>query len=507
MITDLGLNIEVSDVEPKCVWEAANLAGVDGILSSRFVEKITSFILSKLVPVGISATVDVDEIRFSISVSKGSENIQSVILVVGSLFRFLSVFVPANIARRLWISFSRNLLKLRLVSQDLVDLESSLISNHYVPVDTPQALRKEWESSQESVQRSRVNQVLADVRSGLLADVNRKTVQLNINSGKQFKSAYVPRIVSHEAMLLVEKHFKSGNPFLISQVLSLFTILRQPEFSDPNAVSPRNSAIFFNDCVYLTIALSLIKDMDLSPDIVLLRAAASRSVSFFTTAVANRSCQHLKDVSDKAWALGLGNNQQMSLGEKACSNALSEIAVCLKEWKALDIDTDVQGIWSAMMVDPVLKEFTRQSVTCAKGAIGNARGRLMGSSPSAGSINSGIWSVFRKFTSEIENLVGSETLSVLNSWRAAVLIRMSLCGNTNDIYSSQSITQDEELYGVSKAGVESLLMCNPLLQGETKDRIKQLASKLVVSPNDVEIDSPTKREVKERDYGALFSRG
>jgi len=499
IITPNSIRIDTSVADPRDLWECASRMGIESVIASTLASKMTECIFSPILC--LKSIKSVTSTDFELAFAAGStDDPKSISDLLGAIFTFLPRFLSTSICRRVWIPLAPRLSKVFGYTETLANLENEVFQATGIPSDAPRYLVAGWDSLQKNMSESITNSALSDLRTRLLADMNRKTVHLNLNHAKQFQATYIPRSVSFEVLKMVQQHFKApSSGEVISKLMALFTTMRQPEFVDPRGLNPRNAGIYFNDCVYLTLALSLLKDLNMTPDIVLLRAAASRAISFFTRAVSNRAVQHLLESSDGSWAQGLITSQQVSIAEAACHNALGEIIGCSREWKALEIDAQVCDLWTAMIVDSIIKEMNRLALVSAKSAIGSKPGLLK----STGPINSGIWSVHRKFTQDIIQLLNADALSVLNSWRVTIAIRTALCGNSADINNAHPISDPDTLGGLSKNGIESLLACNPLLQGETKEKLGKYAEMLLHSEVS---DSSDKKMNDERDYGALFSR-
>ena len=512
-----SIRVESSLEDIANLWSCAARLGMVSTIASDLAAKVSDMILDRIVLCRSIQPVGLTDSEWSFMPGPSTRtDLKSIVDAVGSLFEFLAKVIPSEIyvsefVRRCWIPFTRELVRAYSVSAELAQLEASLALRGLLPTDIPMRLASGWEESQKTQQHSLLNSTLAELRSRLLADVNRKTVNININKGQEFKSAVIPRTVSAEAVniarsYLPDPHFHATVPAIVS----LFTTLRQSEFVDPKGLNARNAAIFFNDCIYLTIALSLTSEKAFTSDILLLRSAASRSMSCFIKAVAGRAVAHLAESASGSWDLGLGNQQQASAADGAVKSSIAEISACIKEWQALEIDESVQALWTAMLVERVTREINRLAVIAAKAAVAASRSAAKGilmSSSSSGLVNSAVWSVYRKFAQAVEALLTAQRLAVLNAWRVALRVRVALCGNQPDIVSMQPLTSDEDLYGISNEGFHTLLACNPLLQGESRDSLSHLADKLMMSGMEDGGNSPKRGIGEERNFAALFSRG
>jgi hypothetical protein len=95
-------------------------------------------------------------------------------------------------------------------------------------------------------------------------------------------------------------------------------------------------------------------------------------------------------------------------------------------------------------------------------------------------------------------------LAALLSWTVVARIALALSGSQTDIMGLEPWPADEGLYGLTSTGFESLLACNPLLQGESKETFKRLLAQFVAHGGEM---SPHKAPQfpEDRNIAALFN--
>lgn len=512
IVQDHLISMDSSVYDGMTLWDCACKLMLEDSVLTDLVGKIQRCLV---VHIPTCRSFRVTASTFELTSGQAVSDATTVSTVTLSLFSFLSHIVPASVfgdfSRKLWVPLAQKLIKAGGgYSAQLGDLETSLVQKSLIPHDVPRNLAEGWKKAHCNQMQSAISGNLAKVRSRLLVDVNRKSVHLPVS--QLTESQFLPRVVSLEATVIAKEYLDppSVSREIVSKVVALYCALRQPEFTDPNGTNPRNASLFFNDCLYFTVAFSLTERIDFSSEILLLRSAASRSMSAFLSAVSSRAIAHLTGASDRAWSQGLANNSQVSVAESSISHSIAELTACIREWKTLGVQAELISVWTLMALDPVIKEMNRLTVVCAKSAVSaskKAGGILMSSSSSP--VISAIWSVYRKFVQLVQDevLPSEESGDVLNSWAAAKAIRKALCGNQSDISSSEPLAQDEEQYGVARVGIDSLLACNPLLQGYSKESFKSFGDRLMLTvTDDIRTDPSRKVSASEKDFASLFSR-
>ena len=494
-----GVRIDVEfsniNVTRESLWESARLLSLEtrmlGFIVRLCISELVDGLMSgELAPESILMSETSWAIQRKESMKKTSD-FSGIAYALNSLILFIEGHIPEGelrleFGRRFWSEVSVKLLKSFGPQEDFANLEKSLLNVHAVPEDMPCRITTEWEYVEKNKARYDMNAALAEVRNRLQSDVNRKTMHLSIPNKNLLKSTYIPDVVSCEVVSIakqyIEKSTTSSECDIVIAIVSLFTVLRQPDLMDPSSIDARSCALFFNDCVYLTLALAISKHGSFKSEILLLRSAASKSVCGFIRNVATRASAHLAKIAG-----GLVDSNQLVIADRAISDCMTQVVACTKEWTALLIDPAVLQVWTALLMDPILKEMTKIAVENAKSAINLV------------SVNSGIWSVFRKFASSAESAASPTTLAKLLSWTVVEKVKLALCGSRSDILLLQPLPADESLYGISPGGFEALLLCNPLIQAESKDSIKQLSQKLMSSLDD-------ERMSPKRDFASLFNR-
>jgi hypothetical protein len=122
-------------------------------------------------------------------------------------------------------------------------------------------------------------------------------------------------------------------------------------------------------------------------------------------------------------------------------------------------------------------------------------------------VNTVLWSVWNRFLSSVEMMLPEEYSKVMNNYKVSKRIQNALSGTVSDIRAvNDPVPNDEQLFGITPEGFEFLLMCNPVLQRESKQTIKSLVGKLIISTN-FEAPASSKTQTGEKDFAALFNRG
>ena len=489
------------------LWTSASLLSLHKPLLGDLVNGLICHVVDEVLrPEAVFFEAIVTDSTWSLgraSPNRDFSSIKSTVSIISSLMGFIQRNlgeVRIEFGRRFWLGITAKLSVRFGPKQELAALENSLIDSGAVPSDIPRRLSSAWEAFEADMSNSTINAVLGEIRDRLKADVNRKTMHLSIPKTDLLKNAIVPQIVSCEvvriAKLYLDKESSSADhSSLVPYIVSLFTVLRQPDLVDPKSIDPTSFCIFFNDCVYLTLALAVTSKGSFASEILLLRSFATKAVSYFINNVSTRASAHLSRVAG-----GLVDMNQSATAQQAVADCIAQISACVKEWKALRIDASVLDVWTCMLVDPILKEMIRVSVENAKTAL-NVRSNL---------VNSGVWSLFRTFISATENTAtasSAPSIKLLVSWKVSERVKLALCGSPSDILPLQPFPADELLYGISPSGFEALLMCNPLLQGEARNSIKNLSDRLMSSGmEDIVSAKKESGSSQTRDFASLFSR-
>jgi hypothetical protein len=388
-------------------------------------------------------------------------------------------------------------------SENLSNLESSILKLGVIPADesVPRNLIAAYETSQKGAKNTVYNKILSEIRRRFLADVVHKVIPTKTPPNEEVirKLGFFPRYVSVEVMRMIGDFF-TDQPDLVPQMVTLFTVMRQSQFIDPQALFAKNAAVFFLDCAFLSITLAMMQ-RDFQNEIILLRLCAERSIEHFLQLVNVRMRHRIQSVAAKSFDLGLCTSEEEAIADKAVEGSLMEIAACIREWRAVLLDTDVLMLWVSVLCDSFLKTMNSAAVSTAKAAI--KRGTQ------SGHINTALWSVWNRFIPSVEMVLPEEYSRVTNSYKVAQRIQNALSGTISDINSiTEPIPNDEQIFGISPDAFESLMQCNPVLQKEPKHIIKALVAKLILTNADLYQQGSTKTSSSgEKDFAALFNRG
>ena len=497
-----SVRVETHLYDVASLWLAAQRMHIAPDILKYLAGNVTDHILNQLLAHKSVHSCQSSETEWLVTFpSLPASNVASVSDAIVSLFVFLVQHVPllAELVRICWIPFAPQLEKLFGVSSSLSELEQQLLNQQLLPADAPTRLISAWAKVQEDRDSHELVSALSDTRSRLLADVNRRTVHLRIPRSDLLKTTVVPTVVSAEAVRIANTYFAT-NPRIVSNVVSLFKALRHPSNVDAKATNARHAGIFFNDCVYLCLALALLPNSSFQPEIVLLRSAASKAVSAFLNRVAERAVGRLAG----GFKGGLGEQKQVRDAEMAIQHCISEISECNVDWKSLSMDPSVVSMWNSVMLDAVMKEMIKIATDVARAAVSSSKSVKGLLSSSTSTVSSGLWSVFRKFTESVTALMQETDLAALLSWTVVARIALALSGSQTDIMGLEPWPADEGLYGLSSTGFETLLACNPLLQGESKETFKRLLAQFVAHGGEM---SPHKAPQfpEDRNIAALFN--
>jgi len=428
-----------------------------------------------------------------------------------SLFAFLrmNLFLGNDqmlslFGRICWVPFAGRLLKKFGPSEELSNMESSLLRLHAFPADAPRKLITSHEESCKGAKSIVHNKILSEIRSRLLADISHKVIptQSPPNAQVMEKLGFFPKFVSFELVRMVGDFF-IDHPDLIKQMVTLYAVMRQSQFLDPQALFPKNSGIFFADCAFLSVTLAMMQRDELVDSILLLRLCAERSIEHFTQLSGIRIKNRLHAVAPNCFDLGLCSGDEEKIADKAIETSLMEIATCLREWRAIQVDVNVLMLWISVMCDSVLRSMNNIAVNCAKSAVRRAHADSNGGVI----VNTVLWSVWNRFLSSVEMMLPEEYSKVMNNYKVSKRIQNALSGTVSDIRAvNDPVPNDEQLFGITPEGFEFLLMCNPVLQRESKQTIKSLVGKLIISTN-FEAPASSKTQTGEKDFAALFNRG
>jgi hypothetical protein len=377
-----------------------------------------------------------------------------------------------------------------------------MLHRKFIPSDAPRRLIAGWGEIQNQREKARIAVILDEVRKELLNDRNRIPVHLKPLSTRNAPKMYIPRTISGVAARLVQKYFVDDVADCIPQIVSLFIALRQPETCDPKAIDARHAGLFFNDCVYFCLALSL-RDQNHHSEILLLRASAGQAISWFIRTTADRAMNILK------FNGGLVLPDQIVDGERAMNASLNELSECSNQWSSLHISEDLVHLWITTLVNPLIRHMTRICVETARVATtkGPKPGLLYSSSKV---VTSGVWSLQRSFMQRMEELLSLPKLNRLVNWTVACRVRTALTSAQTDILNLEPLPADEVLYGVVAEDFEMLLHCNPLLQGEHKESFQRLTPRIMCQPvdNPFGVKPPVDQQQmkNERNFASLFDR-
>lgn len=497
---ELIVHTERTDLEQ--LWRTAAKAKCESSIVSELGAKVTSGVLLEILSqksVGYSSSPT----RWAFKPPTDPEaslSVGPICETLNSFFAFLpGALFPnqpelfAQFGRLAWLPFAVRLLKKFGPSLVLSNLESALLKIGLLPAGSPTRLITSYEESRRGETAAEHNRILGEIRSRLLADPTTKIVPTK--RPEQLKDVtFFPAYVSLEAARMAKDFFEK-NKDLVPHMISLFTCMRQTQFHDPRAVNPKAAAIFFNDCIYLSIVLAS-WSTDFKREITLLRAAGERSMAYFLKTLNSRIANRIASVGPKSFDLGLTKPEQGPILDKAIEGGLMELSACFKDWRAIKVDVNVCLLWITMIVDSYLKVMNRVAIETAKVAVK--------STP----VNTILWGLFRKFLNSVDMVLLKDAAAVLNSHKVARRIRTALSGSQADIEEcTDPLPNDAQLFGISRAGFEMILQCNPLLQSESSDSIKLLADKLM-SRTDVEAAPIVKEGTggTENNYAALFSR-
>ena len=492
---------DIYDIE--ALWNASDCMQITTEILTSLAGAIAEHIFKPLMTFKTARPASASDCEWSVTFpSLPSVSVEAVAEAIESLFKFLVPHVPhlPELVRRSWVPLAPQLENLFNISASLAALEQRLVDQGLLPADAPRRLISSWDKHERDRSSTLMTAALSDVRSRLVADVNRKTTHLRLQKSDRLRNTFVPRVVSAEAVRIANTYIANPSEAgVIANIVALFIMLRQPEFADPKSSNARHAGVFFNDCAYLSLALAVVPHSQFQPEIGLLRSAASRAMSGFLRRVAERGVHHLADGLKGA----LTDQRQVSDALFAIQQCIGEVSECNMDWKALDIDPSVVGLWNSTMLDAIMKDMIKLTTVCAKSAIAGSKS-VKGLLSSSQTTNSGLWTVFRKFTEAAESLVPDKDRGALLTWAVVSRINIALSGTQTDIMGIDPWPSDEGLYGLSTQGYENLLACNPLLQGESKETFKRLLARFVIPTDDI---SPKKAPQfpEERNFAALFN--
>lgn len=487
------------------LWDSAQALNIELLIVTDIANRLYGSVVKNIIGSKCITSCKSSDCDWTANPSHGAQmSAKSISDAILSLFEFLKTHVRplTELGRRVWVKALPDLVRTFGYSDTLSQFESAMIDRQFIPPDVPRRLASGWEEMKSHDERGRIAAILDEVRNHLLNDKNRLPVHLKPLSTLNAPKAYIPRTISGEAARLVQKYFADDAADCISEIISLFISLRQPETCDPKAIDARQAGIFFNDCVYLSLVLSL-RNQNHQSEILLLRAAAGQSMSWFIRMTADRALNLLK------FNGGLLQPDQIADGERAMNASLKELTECIKQWIALHITDELVQLWTTTLVDPLVRHMTRICVESARIALakGSKPGLLYSSSTV---VTSGVWSLQRSFMQRIEEILPLPILGRLVNWTVACRVRTALTSAQVDIMHMDPLPADEVLYGVTAESFEALLHCNPLLQGESKDSFQKLTSRIMSqsADNQYNLIAPVDHHKpgNEKNFAALFDR-
>jgi hypothetical protein len=431
-----------------------------------------------------------------------AETIQSLFsFMAGSVFHNQSE-VFQQFGRKVWLPFATRILRKFGPGEEWYNLESAICRLGLLPTDAQHRLIIAWETSYRDQKSAQNNKILGTIRDRLLADLSHKIVETNLPPEMGELASIYPKYVSYEATRMVAEFFEKHQD-IIPQMVTLYVVMRQSQFLDPKATAPKAAGIFFNDCTYLTILLSLLVNNSENPEkfkkqTALLKVVSQRSITYFLKTVNTRIADRIMKTGQSSFLQGLATEDQAGVLDRAVETGLMELSACFNEWKSSKIDMNVSMIWISILIDNFLRTVNVVAQATAKAAVSKGA-----------PVNTWIWGIFRKFLNSIEMILLKEVAEVINSYKVATRVRAALTASAADIaeLKEDPIANDAQLFGISTEGFENLLKCNPLLQNESKETIQQLCGKFIL-PRET-LDAPTlKAETDgEPNYAALFRRG
>ena len=491
------------------LWSFTKQISIEEELVNNLVASSWEQVMNILIRLKTMVTVNSSLNEWSFSAGRRanteSESLKSICESIISFFSFMEGFMDHESAhlfgRKLWARVVPLVLKTNgRCSRELNWLESTVIGGKLVPSDISRVLASQWEKEELEKERHSITVILSKVRDNLVHDLNRATIHLNRLPSKNLQS-YIPETVTKEASRIVCDYVQSESvdSKVISKIVSLFIVMRQPELSDPDAVNPRHSALFFNDCAYLALALCL-SGRGLSAEIHLLRSIAGKSMAWFLNVVKDRAASHLRASG------GLLETPQIGDSEDSIFQCFAEIRNCTKDWKAVRVPTDISDVWISTMLDAIMKKMTKLCIEAAKTAVtksSSKTGGILSSSSATVFVTSGLWSVHKRFIEEINSLnIPRDFMKQQVSWMVTDRISTALTASDFDIMSLDPLCDDQMLYGISWDGFEAILHCNPILQRDTNDTLRKLASRLMI--RDDPVGQMHVRKPEGRNFAALF---
>jgi hypothetical protein len=498
-----GFSVHCVEYSTFDVWESIVVLAVQEESLRWLATKALAFLVD-LLSFKYGLAISASEYEWSYSRTGNSmDKMSSQRDAILSFFKFLQQHVPPELTpvlgRMIWVGLRPNLVRLHGISTGLVDLEESLIADSVLPSDIERYFQKQINSFSSEGEMSRTAAVLTAVRKSLLSDVNRVSVQLNgIKKDKSMQNIYVPAYVSKGATRIASDYFQDDEYKTVApRIISLFIALRQPEFSDPDALDARHATLFFNDCMYLSLALAVC-GFGLGSDISLLRSTASKSINWFIQSVKERAVSHLRASG------GLLDSAEISDSEDSIYQCFAELSICSKEWKDLQIPSDVFEVWLATMIDGTMRKMCRLSVETARTAISKSERTSEKLFTGSVVVNSGLWIIHRKFSEEVQNMeLPREILSRMVSTTVQDRIRIALTTSESEILAMTPLPDDPLLYGLSSEGFEAILRCNPILQGEAQETWSRLACCMMSRSN--QISQAFQKQKLQTDEGSRFA--
>ena len=365
--------IKSSPYDTPSLWMSASKLRMENVILSDIATRVTKSILDEIVKHN-QVVFASSEARWSFAGKPEATelDLHSVCECIVSVMNFLkgSVFVAlggdrilTEFGRRVWPSLSAGLLKKFKASQELCNLEVGLIQIGLIPSEAARKLSAEWERSLADTKARDKSKILAEVRSRLLADVNRKIRKID-KTGPLGKFKFVPDMISVEVSRFPGEYFRE-NGDLIPSIISLFCLLRQTQYVDPKALNARMAGIFFNDTVFLTLALSMIPEggKKYQPELSLLKSAGQKSTEAFLGAVVARAHERLLAFRDRSWDLGLTTQKQFQQAEKDINDALTQVIACINEWRSVMIAPEIISLWATIMIERIVRQMNSLYVT------------------------------------------------------------------------------------------------------------------------------------------------
>lgn len=452
------------------LWMAANTLKIESVIVSDIVKSVSG-LFDKMMKQPIAFSTDEYVWRYK-PVDEQSR-VATVCEGFLSLINFLKVtfFVSlggdrvfSEFGKRIWPG--PKLVKEFGLCRELVDLEAAAVQVGFSGI--PVKIANEYSRSLVNEKQQKNGKILSEIRVKLLADVNRKIRKLDKSPEtaeiKGFK--FIPNMVSVEVGRIPSAYLKNADSELIKSIISMFCLLRQTQYVDPKGINARMMGIFFNDTIFLSVALTMLGKYP--EEISMLKVASQRSTTSFVNSVVARSIERLLHYRDKSWDLGLTNKAQLALADRDVNDTLMQIAACVSDWKTVEIDPEIMCLWASMMLEKIVREMNKLAVETAKRAAG---------APSA------VSELYAKFLNSIEKMLPPNVLGAMASVRLGQKIRTALAKSLTDINDIKDpLVTDEFLYGtITRDGFEALLKVNPLLNEESKESIRELSGKFMVA--------------------------